>query len=91
MSLKHFLRVGFTGCDRYIAEGVLAPDKAHIVRCGRNRVVTRFFDVPVLFGIGHFLFYTLNFVYLSLWLSYKVYFKTERKYKNEKACILEKG
>ena len=39
--LKVLLRVGCAGCDRYIAEGVLAPDKAHIVRYGWNSVVSR--------------------------------------------------
>lgn len=34
--------VGLTGCDRYIAQGVLAPVEAPFVRKGRSRVVSRF-------------------------------------------------
>ena len=49
------------GCDRYIAEGLLEPEKVLSVRKVRSRVVPRFYNRPCISGaILFFIFHGLS-------------------------------
>ena len=58
------LQVGFSGSDRYIAEGVIAPNEAHAVRYARKQSGNAYFTSlhPLSDCWGFFFFMPLFFI-----------------------------